>query len=629
MAVNDRNEQNQSTTQQAAPQAQPQQPYASQAGVGAGVGQPHVGMGNINQVLRRSGTYDSSETHSAEALRGLKEAARQALEAQRLTDDFELIRFDRDANRVGLSAILVTKFVKSSGTVYAAVRTLLLDSEGVRLKPKVEQYGAQRIELPTRPQDVFNDVYWGRLTDFLRRQRGMNDLVVVDAGPLVVPTDFDFKDELATSRLLITSVNRCDDIKAKVQGEVPFNAAQVKRADERLTARIDLTGEPSYNVVGEPVRSDILINMNRTSAQASQEEDYYERETQFNSVAGFVNLEYTPAPVVQQVPGWGQQPQGPQPIFTPTFVITDVSQADWIQAQTPELYWLALSNAYRVTAGTQWVKAFLPQVGRKGVDPRDIGALGYLTQAGAKIETKSDSFTEQDFIELMGALVKPQPSFLIDVNPVGDHAAIENYLIDAAFEGPNQAKAIQKLIQAADNLTGGRFSAHFNARENALVVPYGQEIHLGHYIGEDGEKRDIRDLDVLAMLNLTQGNVGDFMEWYRTLCDTSIPHALRLQQRERFERQFLSKSLKITGRAVRLLFTPQCIEALDLATREAGVTVDFENMTSIMGGQRFTGNTMVGQYTVSRSANMGYGQPAGASYNPAAYGGVTGSGRLY
>jgi hypothetical protein len=584
-------------------------------------------MGSLNQHLRRSGSYDRSESRSSEALRGLQESRRQALESQALQDDFELIRFDRDANRVGLPSILVTKTVKVKGVVYAVVRTLLLEAEGIRLQPRVEQFGAQRVELPTRAQDVFNDTYWNRITDFMRRSKGTSDMPVLDAGPLVVPADFDFKDDMDVTRILISSVNRCDDIVARLMGEEPFAIEHFKRQEERLTARIDFTGEPVHNVVGHPVRSDVVVTMNRAVPQFQQEEDFYERETSFNSVAGFVNLEYAPAPQQQQVQ-WGQ-PQQETQLFTPSFVITDVSQADWIQAQTPELYLLAISNAYRVTAGTAWVRSFLPQVGKGGVDTRDIGALGYMTQAGQKIETKSDSFTDEDFVKLMTALVRPNPSFLLDVDPVGDHASIENYFVDAAFEGPHQQKANQKLIQAADNLTGGRFSQHFNSRESQLVIPYGQEIHTGYYIGEDGEKRDIRDLDVLAMLNLCKGNVSDFMEWYRTLCDTSMPAAMRLQQRERFERQFLDKGLKITGRAIRLLLAPAFIEALDAATREAGLHVDLENVTSVMGAQRFVGNTMINQYTVSRNANLGYGQTAVNPASGPSHMGVTSSGRMY
>lgn len=614
---------------------QPQQQQDASANRGyasANNNQPreHVGMSNVNSMLQRSGSYDRSESRSADALRGLRAAADSAIASQQLDDSFELVRFDRDANRVGLPALLVLKTAKVQGEIYASVRTLVLDSEGIRLRPKTLQLGPQRIESPTRPQDVFNDVYWARIVEFLRNSRGIPNLKVVDAGPLVVPTDFDFNDPITAAHLVVTSVNRVDDIVARIQGETPFSVAEVKRSDERLTARIDFSGQPQTDIVGHPLRSDIVVTMNRQANNSNvQEDDYYERENSFNSVSGYMNLEYAP-PQLQQpaVNSNWNQPQ-PTQLFSPTFVITDVSQADWIRALTPELYLLAIANAYRVTAGTQWVRSFLPQVGRKGVDPRDIGALGYMTQAGQKIETKSDSFSEQDFVELVTALVRPNPTFLLDVNPVGDHAVIEMLFMDSAFQNPNQQRATARLISAADNLTGGLFSQKFDARQFPLVVPYEQEVHLGYYLSEDGEKRDIRDLDVLAMLNLTQGNTQDFIEWYRTYCDQNVPSEIRLQQRERMERNYLSKSLTITGRATRLLLSPQFIEALDAATREAGVQVDFENVTSVMGAQRFIGNTMVNNYAVGRNATMGYAGQGQQFVSGQGYTGGSSSGRMY
>lgn len=152
---------------------------------------------------------------------------------------------------------------------------------------------------------------------------------------------------------------------------------------------------------------------------------------------------------------------------------------------------------------------------------------------------------------------------------------------------------------------------------------------MGHYTGSDGEVRDIRDLDVLAMLNLTQGNLTEWEEWYRTLCDTAEPFEARMQKREQMERHYLSKSLKITGRAVRLMLSPAFIDALDAAATAAGVMVDMDNVSNIMGATRFQGNQMVDQYTVHGSARMGgYGNPnANRSHNYQA--GVTQGGRYY
>jgi hypothetical protein len=589
--------------------------------------QANPGLGSLNRLLQRSGNFDGSEGRSAEAVKALTEVGKKAVDAQTLSGDYELVRFDREANRVGISALLVMKTVKNAGKVFAIVRPLLLSTDAVKLKPRVLQLGHERIEVPARPQDVYNDTYWTRITEFLGRKIGIADLQVADAGPLDIPSDFSFQDEGKVAELLIQSVNRCDDVKGKIIGEQPFTVQAVKTADEYLSARLDFSALPQVDLVGHPVRSDIVVTMNRgNKTNQAAEQDFYDAETSFNSVSGFVNLEYTP-PQQQQMPQWGQPPV--TQLFTPTFVITQVKQAPWIQANTLELYMLAISNAYRVTAGTSWARAFLPGLGAKN-DPRDIGALGYMAgqngAAGQKIKTKGESFKDSDFVELMTTLVKPNPTFLIDVNPLGENAAIENILIDAAG-GVNSDKATTALVLAANRLTGNKFSGFFDHTKFKICVPYGVDVHLGYYIDEHSEKRDIRDLDVLAMLNATQGNVQEFMNWYRTMCDTTILNELRLKQREGFERQYLANNLVITGRGTRLLLTPQFIEALDKSTQAAGVNVSMENLTTVFGAQRFAGNQLVGQYAVSGAASMNLaGQNQQNTYTTGA---VTSGGRIY
>jgi len=625
MAIQD-NDKSQASQQAEQTTAQPQQGYSQSQGYQQPSGQPQVnGLVNLNNILRRSGSFDGTESRSAEALQALRDASEKAVAAQALTNEHELLRFDRDANRVGLPSILVVKTVKREGQIYAIVRTLMLDTDAVRLKPRVLQLGNERIEVPTLPQHVFNEAYWNRIAGFLRDQRGIANLVVADAGPLVVPTDFDFKDSLKATALLVSSVNRCDDIIAKLVGETPFSVAAIKGQDEFFTSRMDLTGAPKYDLMGNPKRSDIVISMGRSSKNTQGADDFYDADTSFNSLSCFVNLEYTPPQAQPQGP-WNPQPV-PTQLFTPTIVVTDVSQAEWITANTAELYLLALSNAYRVTANTQWARAFLPVMGKKK-DPRDIGALGFLVQnqngqPGTKIKTKGESFTDADFVTLMQTLIKPLPSFLIDIDPMGENAAIEGLFLEAAGNGPNKAKASEAILRAANNLTNNAMSEFFDHTKFPIVVPYNVDVNLGYYFDEHSERRDIRDLGTLEMLNATDGDLGAFTAWYRTMCDTSIPTDLRMKQRAGFEELYLGSNLVRTGVATRIMFHPQFIQALDAACSKVGVNVNFENLSTVFGVQRFTGNDLVGQYTVQGAAQINYAggqQQAGyginSNYNP-------------
>jgi hypothetical protein len=568
-------------------------------------------LGDVNSVLARGGKADNTQGRAGELLTALTAAGKAAVASQNLSPEYDLVRFDRDQHRVGVGAILVLRSFRKGSDTYISVRPLLVDNKQVSLKPRILNIGNERIEIPTYVADVLSDEYWNRVVRHVQEHVSNTTAIVANAGYLEVPADFDVSEKNISdvTKLLTTSVNRCDDVLARVNGETPFNISSFKAQNEVLTAKLDLSGTPRFDLFGQPIRSDITVLMNRSIKGQSDADPFYDADTQFSSVSCYVNLEYAP-PVQQQgyAPAAIQETQ----LFTPTIVITDVRQASWISANTPELYFLALSNAYRVTAGTAWAGSLLPDVAKKE-DPRDIGALTYLTKDAKKTKTKSDTFTPAHFGELMYLLVRPNPTFLIDVNPVGENAAIENVLVMAASDGPQREKAVAMLVNALNNLTSGNFSQQFDHTKHHLIRMYGTDVHRGYYLDEREDRHDLRDLGTLEALNASGGNIQEFIAYYRTMCDTSINPEIRLKQRAGYERQYLSQNLVINGKYHRLVWTPEFILALDNSVKAAGVSVDVENVSTVYGTQRFTGNTAVTQFAVNQQASYGMGGQVGGN----------------
>ncbi len=606
MAIEDEGTLNNGQQQQAAAGLGTQNPYTPTA---AAARATH--LGDVNSVLARGGKSDNTEGRSGELLTALTAAGKAAVDAQNLTAEYDVLRFDRDQHRVGVGALLVLRAFRKGSETYIAVRPLLIDNKQVSLKPRTLNIGQDRLEIPTYVADTLSDEYWARVERFVKEHTGSTNAIVANAGYLEVPHDFDVSEKniADVTRLLTSSVNRCEDVLARVNGETPFNISQFKASNEVLTAKLDFSGAPRYNLFGEPLRSDIMVGMNRSIKGNAEADPFYDADTQFSSVSCFVNLEYAPP---MQAQGYAPSQVVETQLFTPTIVITDVRQASWIGANTPELYFLALSNAYRVTAGTAWAGVFLPDVAKKD-DPRDIGAVTYMDQrtGNKKTKTKSDTFTPQHFGELMFMFVRPNPSFLIDVNPVGENSAIENVLLMAASDGPARERAVQMLINSLNNLTNNHFSASFDHTKHHLVRMYGTDVHRGFYLDAREERHDLRDLDTLAALNACDGNVAEFTAWYRTMCDQSVHPEIRLKQRTGYERQYLSQNLVIRGKYHRLAFTPEFILALDGAVKAAGVSVDVENVNTVYGTQRFTGNPNVTQFVVAQQAS--YGMSPGAA----------------
>ena len=584
---------------QAAPQQQQQEAPKMQQPQEPLVG----GISRINSLFKRSGRTDGGDTRAAEFLQVFNKIKTEAIKNQDLEEDFELVRFDRDQNRVAYSSILVLKVVNQGNNPFVVVRPLMIANNAFKLAPRVIDVNngmtQERINVEVEVSDIFSPSYWNRIQEFLRQQYGFAGVPVYSVGCMAIPAEFDITDELTLKNVLVKSVNSIDDLKAKRNGEAPFSVNMVKGQDETLTARIDFSGRPTLTTLGNPVRSDMVISLNRTKNGNRQENEFYEADTEINQVSCMVNLEYAPT---QQQNMFGQQPQQHQPPFTPAIVITDVRQAEWIKANTLELYLFALSNAFRSTAGQGWARCFLPQVG-KSKDFNDIGALGYVSQLGKKIDTKTETFTDQNFAELMYSMVKPNPTFQIDLDRMGDSGLIHGIFMDA-MGGVNKQAAQGAILQAVNNLIGGGFEQYFDFSKD-IITSTGTEVALGYYY--DGEeKRDRRDLDVLGALNASEGNQGEFMTWYATQCDLRIHPEVRLRQSKNFDRQYLG-SVNYTNTAIRGTLSPDFIMGMDKAISAKGVIVAMDNVTMAFGAQRFDGNTTVQNYAVSGSANVSVG----------------------
>lgn len=599
-------------------------PDPTQGQGGGRFDQHREGMGSINRLFARGGTGGQSDARSAHVLKAFTDAKGELVESQEVTDNFEIVRMDRNQVQVGLGSILVMRRVQYQNTNYAVVRPLVVDTDAVNLPPQRIQRGMERLELATLPSDVFNEAYWNRLCDFLGNSVGLsrNELVVINAGPVTIPSDFPLDDGMKVKNLLLDSVNRVGDMVAEIQGEAPFNIAMIKNEHEEFSARINHTGETRYLVTDMPVRSDLHIQLSRRLRNQGNEATdlYYDSETAICGVSGFVNLDYVMPEPAQQFGGWQQQQvQQPKP-FRPVIVVTDVSQADWIEMMTPEMYLLGLDNAYRMTSGNAWAAAFLPRTGVSGdgVDTRDIGALGYLGPMQKKLDTKTEDFSEQQLGAFLGEMVETHPAFVIDIDPMGPHSSVESLFIEAAYgQGQSAQQANQELIQAADNLTDGNFRQIYDETQR-VVDPYNQTINIGWYRDKHGEKRDIRDLDLLAVLNLTKGVMSDFSKWWMTFVDHNEDPGVRLATREQLERNYLSQNLKIVSRAQRLALNPNFIMALNQATAKAGLQVLMDNVTNLYGTQRFYGNSVINNYAVTQNAQpfQRTGGIPGTGYNP-------------
>ncbi len=576
----------------------------------------YTGTGGINAQFTRSGNVQGGDARASEALTIFTRLKEQAVAQQDLADDFSILRFDRDQNQVGWSALVIAKQVTLNNQPVIAVRPLLLPNNAIELpKRKTSiQNGMQTdvIESDIDVSTVFSAQYFNRLSTYVQNTLGKPGAKVVLAGAFPVPADLVLKDsELQLRNLLIKSVNACDDILALHSGERPFTIAGLKGGQgETLAAKIDIRNQPIHDTVGNPIRADIVVTTQRVRRQGQQQEnEFYETDVKLNQVAMFTNLERTPQAQAQALfPN--QQLAQPVAPWVAAVVITDVRNAEGIQANTPEMYWFSLSNAFRCTTGHAWARPFLPMTG-VAKDMKDIGALGWMSALRNRIDTKSNNFGDDQFGQLMISQVQPYPVFQIDLNRLGETAVMDGLQLDAAG-GPNAQKAAATIVRQINNLGGGGFEKYFDHTTQPILERTGQIIDLGHWFDGD-EKRDRRDLDNLAALNAAEGNENEFWGFYGAQVNPGLHPDLRNRQSRNYDRQYLGSTVTYVNKAERCTYNAKFIEALDKYLVDAGLQITMDNTSVLNSGQRFTGNSVIGNNMVSAQASVysSYAGPQG------------------
>lgn len=350
--------------------------------------------------------------------------------------------------------------------------------------------------------------------------------------------------------------------------------------------------------------------------QTVNQQQSVERVSQIASVRGFLDLVWDPIQPTQNIyQVYNAQQQQSNQRYAVRFVMTSMESTKLL---TIPAQLLALMPALSLRENNTWFQAFRPtSIAGNEFDMHDIGAIGIECNFennpsgyGIRIDTKKDSFKPEHLGQLITMAVRPGLMLSLDVSECGPDTP-HNGVFAAAAE--NNARANEAIINAANHLTNGAFSKYFPANGRVAVDEYNR-IHLGHYEDRQGIKRDLRNADYLAILNM----IGEkdpvvARDWSDTFARTNFPLNQRLAARKRIL-MGLFNNVVITGFARRVTFEPAFIEALVKGCQEAGLVVravspyadsgNYERAISPFASQSLMSNESTGLF--NRGA---FGQP--------------------
>lgn len=510
-------------------------------------------------------------------------------------NSFKLLVLDNNASNVGpLSSILVCYHERGPEKDHLAVYTLLVEASASRLQNRFINVGGRNVEVETVAGDVFNEFHWGRVEDFVQTTYGAK-LDVIDAGIMVLPSELDPEDDEHLRRVLFNSTQACYTVMEDTVGttEEPFSIAWINTGSENLTARLDYNPGQAESATGDPIRSDVRIVLQGSLAgNNASNEAGFDMVRDLASVDGFVDLVYTPP---KPAP-YGQMPQTQH--YHPRLILTSVDSE--VDAITMELQLLALAQVTLLTHNHAWAGVFRPRHNVKGVDTRDIGAIGYeVSMAGdgtkERVDTKSQAFDINALYQFLSMNISDKLIISMDVEETGALSWIHQAFAAAAGGNPG---ANSYILDAANNLTNGHFTSFFQG--GPIAIDDQNRIHLGYYIDNEGTRRDLREIDYLALLNHAGKDDPSLVaKWSDTFDNVSIPMEIRLEDRTKILKALLtSQNVHVKGYARRYTLSPDFIRALTQACGKAGLVIRPNNLIQDFNNGTVRGNQAAASFGI-------------------------------
>jgi hypothetical protein len=450
---------------------------------------------------------------------------------------------------------------------------------------------------------------------------------VISSDGTIVPRTFNVDDEKALHLLAVTGSVACyTNLRVRAPDFFDLNLGDCKN-DTNLILATNFDKKTIQNNVGAPVRSDFEVSFRSQEYNngSQQKQEYYNsgnKSTLISQLNGYVDFIFDPAndyPTIygNQNPMLMQNPQQMMTMYQKYIARVVVTSMRCDLLNTLPTHLMSLLTITTFNTPENWYKLFPARFSSdRSFDLTDIGALNIEANVqnepggiGTPISTKSDTFRLEDRVSFLSTVVRPGIAVSLDVPDCGPETWYLNVFSAASSLAANSRDANEAIFMAAQTLTNNAFGKYF-PQNATILTDIGNRVHLGYYEDTNGVKRDIRDIDYLAVLNrFSKGSSSKDIDlatinlYKHSLYNTNIHIEKRLADREKIITQVLGGRVEFTGFATRVTFTKEFLSALNLGCIDAGLKIQQDTVGYQPGMQR----KAIGSF--GNNALMGFGQP--------------------
>lgn len=498
-------------------------------------------IGRMNQTpLAMSGTAQALETFRSDFV-----AAMPAKEDNNLLT-VAVTPIDAATAGIPFSVLVVSGQRRDRPQLGVGYHVFLIAGSADPLRTREESYRGNRIYINNVPGDGYDDETRTVVREVLGRQYPGLNLFSGYAESIAAdfPTAKDEPTAIADCvKNAFAAIKNAIDRKDADAVELSLAAA-----DDNMHNSIHVQHRQHhvYDRGHQPVRADVIIDLISRPNKGRNSRDTIDQlitGTRISRLGGYWDLVYAPSDEASNRHDLFRRDRDDRraarseyQLYARRFVTTFIDTVDF------SLNTLLLAQVTMNAAAEhqEFLRAFEPNGALGEDDLRNIGALAIEPNLdnddrgfSDRYPTKTETFTVAKRTALLNTVIRPGTIWSIDIPECG--ASSWQYIdLLAAAEG-NPA-ALERIYDAADVLTDGWIQEYFK-RGDKIFDDHSERIHGGWYTeGPGGERLDLRDLDYLALLNVSRpSQASDLLSIQKWGMAASSQDDDQLSQSDRYE----------------------------------------------------------------------------------------------